>query len=164
MISRDVVNGADLYRAFDKVRSDRKVRVSLINNVARDDDDVRVGFFDLFEQLGLLDAEELVMEIGYLDDGEFGAKAEISFVQSGDQVVVLVEADNADDYLDDHQDGNHEELGLQGLVVEEAHAQECADGAADPGPEQEGLFGHAALVLFRARLVVSVEDKCSEVN
>ena len=29
---------------------------------------------------------------------------------------------NADDYLDDHQDGNHEELGLQGLVVEEAHA------------------------------------------
>ena len=49
-------------------------------------------------------------------------------------------------------------------MVEEAHAQECTYGTADPGPEEEGLFGYAALVLFRARLVVAVQDKGNKVN
>ena len=49
-------------------------------------------------------------------------------------------------------------------MVEEAHAQECTYGTADPGPEEEGPLGHSALVLFRARLVISIQDERCEIN
>ena len=50
------------------------------------------------------------------------------------------------------------------LVVEEPHAQKRTDRAADPSPEKQGFLGYSAPVLFGARLVISVEDKRSEIN
>ena len=104
------------------------------------------------------------MKVGYLNDGDFGRNAKIDLVIGRDKVVVLIKADDADDYLHDHQDGNYEELCLQRFMVEESHAQEGADRASDPGPEEKGLLGYTALVLFRARLIVAVQDEGSEIN
>ena len=47
--------------------------------------------------------------------------------------------------------------------MEESHAQECANRAADPCPEEKGPLGYSALVLFRARLIVSIEDERDEI-
>ena len=75
MIAGDVVDGTDLDGAFDEVFGDREIRVRLVDDIARDDDDVRVSFFDLLEKSGLLDAEELVVQVGDLDDGDFGGES-----------------------------------------------------------------------------------------
>ena len=122
MVAGDVVDGRDLDGAFDEVFGDGEVRVGLVDDVAGDDDYVRVSFFDLLEKSGLLDAEELVVQVGDLDDGDFGGEPQVDFVIGRDEVVVLIEAERTDDDLDDHEDGNDEELGLQRFVVEETHA------------------------------------------
>ena len=79
-------------------------------------------------------------------------------------MVVLVEAENADDDLEDGEHRDYDKLGLQGLVVEDIHAEKGADRAAEPGPEEEGALGDAAGLLFRARLVIAVQDERGEVN
>lgn len=79
-------------------------------------------------------------------------------------MVVLVEAEHTYQDLKHREHGDHIKLGLQRLVVEYAHAQKRADGAAEPGPEKEGVLGDAAGVLFRARLIVAVQDERDEVD
>ena len=122
MIAGDVVDGTDLDGAFDEVFGDREIRVCLVDDIAGNDDYVRVSFFDLLEQKGLLDAEELVVKVGDLNDGDFGGEPQVDFVIGRDEVVVLIEAETADDYLGDHEDWNDEELCLQRFVMEETHA------------------------------------------
>ena len=99
MVARDVVDGGYLYCAFDEVFGDSKIGVCLIYDIARDDDNVRVSFFNLLKKSGLLDPEKLVMKVRHLNYGEFRGKTEINLVIGGDEVVVLVKADDADDYL-----------------------------------------------------------------
>ena len=60
--------------------------------------------------------------------------------------------------------GTTKNLGFKRLVVEEPHAKESAYRAADPGPEEECPLGHSALVLFCARLVISIQDARCEIN
>ena len=104
------------------------------------------------------------MKVGHLDDGEFGGKAQIHVIFGRDQMVVLIEADNADNDLHDHQDWNHKELGLQRLVVEESHAQKCTDRAADPSPEEQGFLGYAALAFFGAGFIYTIKEERDKVN
>ena len=104
------------------------------------------------------------MKVGYLDDGEFGGKAQIHVIFGRDQMVVLIKADDAYDYLYNHQNRNYEKLRLQRLVMEESHAQKRTDRAADPSPEEQGFLGYAALAFFGAGFIYTIKEERDKVN
>ena len=79
-------------------------------------------------------------------------------------MIVLVQAEPTNNNLKHRERGNDIKLRLPGLVVEKAHTQKSAERAAEPGPEKEGALGDAAGVLFRARLIVAVQDERDEVD
>ena len=135
-----------------------------IDKIAGHYDEVGISIRDLFQERRLPDAENLVVQIRDLDDREVAAKPQIDVIFAHGQVVVLVKAEAADDDLEHSKDRNHEELSFQRFVVEDLHAEECADRAADPRPEEKCLLGDAAGACFRVSLVHTVEDERDEIN
>ena len=66
-----------------------------------------------------------------------------------------------------HQQDQREaetEFGLAGLVVEEKHAQDGADGSADDGEQQQDCFGDAVAVLHGADLVGGHRGNAYEID
>ena len=136
----------------------------LVDEVARDDDDIRVGLLDLAYQRGRTHAEKLVVKIRYLHYLKVLFESQVHFVFCRDEMVVMVKAEDAYDDLEHHQYRNDIELGFSGLVMKYPHAEERTDGTAYPCPEEQRSFGDSALVLLRVRLVEAVEDERGNIN